>query len=167
MPKHPKLDNEKLKEKFKQMQKVFHPDLNKTREKGQQTVSASNASLINRGYRILSNPVERVKHLLYINSGLECPDETVVPSDTSLLMRVYEAREMLSNCASIEEGKSILETNERNLAAEIEKVSDEFAKKNIEGLKRSLAVLQFYEKLVSESKEVCHHLENKGLKAKN
>ena len=101
------LDMDALEIKFKNMQRLCHPDLyaassvrNPTgvHDESEQLISSENSSLVNQAYQILRLPVERAAYILQT-----CYDSNVLAEDSgtytdaTLAMEIFELRETLED----------------------------------------------------------------------
>ncbi|CAM9828719.1 unnamed protein product [Chrysoparadoxa australica] len=108
---------EELEKRFKNLQKLFHPDRFGQKTPEEQEVSGANAALVNHAYQTLKDPMSRVKYLLQsldVNVLEEAGDggDAVSPE---LLMEVYEAREALEECSCVEEAGAIVDKYDREI----------------------------------------------------
>ena len=80
-PRHPWLDTEKLKQKFLALSADAHPD-RVHGEMAQEKKSANERyTQLNAAYQCLSNPRDRVRHLLELESGRKPDDLDRVPDE--------------------------------------------------------------------------------------
>ncbi|KAI0778195.1 Co-chaperone Hsc20 [Trametes elegans] len=104
------VDVQQLKQQFRAVQAVVHPDRWVSKPPEQQAMAAAMSSRINEALHRLSNPLRRVEYIL-AREGFG-GEETDKLDDMELLMEVMEAREGLANAQSPEEVAEIREEND-------------------------------------------------------
>src|SRR4029078_7125699 len=68
-PRRLTIDPQKLEAKFYELSRAFHPDFYQNKSADEQTISLTNAALLNTAYRTLRDPIERAEYLLDLEAG--------------------------------------------------------------------------------------------------
>jgi molecular chaperone HscB len=87
------LDEAKVKSKFYELSKKFHPDfyINESAEKQQEILELS--TLNNEAFQVLSNPLKRIPYILQLKGLMEEEGQYQLPQD--FLMEMMEVNEAL------------------------------------------------------------------------
>ncbi len=102
------IDKNKLDVKFKDLQKLLHPDKFASKSLLEQEASSVTSSTINQGYQILKDPIERIRYLLTLK-GYDVLDEGGTSiNDPQLLLEMYELREEVDEADNESDLKSFL-----------------------------------------------------------
>lgn len=80
-PRRLTLDPQKLEAKFYELSRTFHPDFYQTKSTAEQTISLSNAAVLNTAYRTLRDPIQRAEYLLALETGSVKDIRTSPPAD--------------------------------------------------------------------------------------
>jgi molecular chaperone HscB len=80
-PRRLTLDPKKLEAKFYELSRTFHPDFYQTKSAPEQTISLSNAAVLNTAYRTLRDPIQRAEYLLALETGSVKDIRTSPPAD--------------------------------------------------------------------------------------
>jgi molecular chaperone HscB len=80
-PRRLMLDRQKLEAKFYELSRTFHPDFYQTKSADEQTISLSNAAVLNTAYRTLRDPIQRAEYLLALETGSVKDIRTSPPAD--------------------------------------------------------------------------------------
>ncbi|TKB93107.1 MAG: Fe-S protein assembly co-chaperone HscB [Nitrospira sp.] len=75
------LDPQKLEAKFYELSRTFHPDFYQTKSADEQTISLSNAAVLNTAYRTLRDSIQRAEYLLALETGSVKDIRTSPPAD--------------------------------------------------------------------------------------
>jgi len=93
VPRRLLLDPQKLEAKFYELSRTFHPDFYQTKSADEQTISLSNAAVLNTAYRTLRNPIQRAEYLLALETGSVKDIRTSPPAD--LFEEILELQDTL------------------------------------------------------------------------
>jgi molecular chaperone HscB len=91
-----------VEKKFHALSRKFHPDFFQGKSKEEQAISLENASILNKAYRTLKDPVSRIEYLLQVEQGSKEAILCQVPFD--LLEEVMELHTRLEEVHSLKEG---------------------------------------------------------------
>lgn len=92
-PRRLMLDPKKLEAKFYELSRTFHPDFYQTKTTAEQTISLSNAAVLNTAYRTLRDPIQRAEYLLALETGSVKDIRTSPPAD--LFEEILELQDTL------------------------------------------------------------------------
>lgn len=92
-PRRLMLDPQKLEAKFYELSRTFHPDFYQTKSADEQTISLSNAAVLNTAYRTLRDPIQRAEYLLALETGSVKDIRTSPPAD--LFEEILELQDTL------------------------------------------------------------------------
>jgi len=93
VPRRLLLDPQKLETKFYELSRSFHPDFYQTKSPAEQTISLSNAAVLNTAYRTLRDPIQRAEYLLALETGSVKDIRTSPPAD--LFEEILELQDTL------------------------------------------------------------------------
>jgi molecular chaperone HscB len=110
------VDGKLLRERFRDLQKKFHPDNYATANQQERRLSAQYAALINEAFTTLNEPVQRGRYMLQ-EQDMSLDDEKDTQMEPAFLMQQIELREELDEAKS----SSLNELNRLNV-----KVDEEF-----------------------------------------
>lgn len=112
------LDRHLLRDRFRDLQKKFHPDNFASASEQERRLSAQYAAHINEAYTTLSDPMQRGRYILSLH-GIDIDEEQDTRMDPEFLMQQIELREELDTAESSVEALSSLS----------DKVNYEFSKR--------------------------------------
>lgn len=92
-PRRLTLDPKRLEAKFYELSRTFHPDFYQTKTTAEQTISLSNAAVLNTAYRTLRDPIQRAEYLLALETGSVKDIRTSPPAD--LFEEILELQDTL------------------------------------------------------------------------
>lgn len=92
-PRRLALDPKKLEAKFYELSRTFHPDFYQTKSSAEQTISLSNAAVLNTAYRTLRDPIQRAQYLVALETGSVKDIRTSPPAD--LFEEILELQDTL------------------------------------------------------------------------
>ena len=93
VPRRLSLDPQQLEAKFYELSRAFHPDFYQTKSPTEQTISLSNAAVLNTAYRTLRDPIQRAEYLLGLEAGSVKDIRTSPPAD--LFEEILELQDTL------------------------------------------------------------------------
>ena len=101
-PRRLTLDPQKLEAKFYELSRTFHPDFYQTKSSAEQTISLSNAAVLNTAYRTLRDPIQRAEYLLALETGSVKDIRTSPPAD--LFEEILELQDTLEEYRATDHG---------------------------------------------------------------
>ncbi|RWS28281.1 iron-sulfur cluster co-chaperone protein HscB-like protein [Leptotrombidium deliense] len=139
--------------KFKQMQKVLHPDKFATASERERELSSDYSSLVNKAYKVLVDPYERGLYLLCLH-GKEVKEDSDIQLTPDFLMEVMEFNEAIAdNKVSQETLKTLKVENDTKIEKIIKEISTAFEFTDFDSAKLLLAKLKFYNNAAEKIKE--------------
>jgi molecular chaperone HscB len=119
-PRRLTLDPKKLEAKFYELSRTFHPDFYQTKSTAEQTISLSNAAVLNTAYRTLRDPIQRAEYLLALETGSVKDIRTSPPAD--LFEEILELQDTLEEYRTSDHGsdqghrlRAVLQTEQEAL----------------------------------------------------
>ncbi len=88
------IDTDQLAERFRELQRVVHPDRYANASDQERRLSMQGATRINEAYQTLKDPIRRAHYLLSLH-GIDSDAEKETTRDTAFLMEQLELREQL------------------------------------------------------------------------
>lgn len=152
------INNKELSKKLYQLQKKFHPDLCKTLSIRDQRNFLKKSILINQGYFILKNPLERGKYLLSLH-GIEINDQDYFScDDKDFLNKQFDLNEQidvfsqsktrLNNCIALLKDLCVIENRF------FKKMENYFSENKWYKAKKYLIKLIFLQRIKVKAEEV-------------
>jgi len=89
------VDTAALASRYREVQKVVHPDRYANASDSEQRQALQQATRVNEGYETLRDPLKRAIYLLELN-GIDTSQETATTRDAAFLMQQMELREALA-----------------------------------------------------------------------
>ncbi|HIE66077.1 MAG: Fe-S protein assembly co-chaperone HscB [Nitrospira sp.] len=97
------IDPDQLEGTFHDLSRKFHPDFYQRRSQEEQQISLENTAILNRAYRTLKDPLERVVYLIGLVEGGE-DINTEAPAD--LFEEIFTLQEALEEAKTLPPGES-------------------------------------------------------------
>lgn len=95
LPQEFEIDQNELSQRFRDLQRTFHPDKYAQKSEQEQRLALQYSSFVNEAYQVLSSPVRRAEYLLQLN-GVERDQSKTLSSDPEFLMQQIEWREAIA-----------------------------------------------------------------------
>ncbi|KAG7201742.1 hypothetical protein KM043_004464 [Ampulex compressa] len=133
-------------DKYRELQKLLHPDKFSTKTEREKEISASLSSLVNKAYSTLMHPLKRGFYLLELNN-ISVPEGTT-NLNPEFLMEIMERNEEVEN-AKDDKDKIVrlLHENKEMLDTLTKDVTDAFKKEDIESAKAALIKMKYYDSI--------------------
>jgi molecular chaperone HscB len=154
------IDLEALKRAHQDQVVKFHPDKFATANEEEKKQSLQNTSLINTGFDVLSQPLERANYLLEL-SGINAFDEKDTQMDVEFLMKQIELQEELSLIKAEKDALNLdgfLEKINQLIQENIQKIKENFQKNALSQVKNLVRELKFYTQLQSRANTLMDEL---------
>ncbi|MBX2836060.1 MAG: Fe-S protein assembly co-chaperone HscB [Gammaproteobacteria bacterium] len=119
------IDEEHTAQRYRELQKVLHPDRFATKSDSEKRWSMQAASFVNEAYQTLSKPLSRAIYLLSIN-GINTDEETDTQMPGAFLMQQMEWREALEEAPSKSDPFAALDDLAKELKSETTAIMKEF-----------------------------------------
>ncbi len=126
MPLSLQVDAKELSSKYIEMQRRFHPDFFSKSDADEQEEMLQKSSMINTGYKLLSNPDETLKYVLEIKGLLIENEKYDLPPD--FLMEMMEINETLADPedSEIEEMETKINQMQNQLYQSIQNIVENY-----------------------------------------
>lgn len=151
------VDTTALAERFRELQKVVHPDRFASATEQEQRLSLQHATRVNEAYETLKDPLKRAQYLLSLN-GIDMQAEKETTTDTAFLMEQLELREELANADKQDDPYAALDDLMNRITAMINKQVAQIAMQfesatpeQLNAARESVRKMQFLNKLHAEA----------------
>lgn len=160
------IDGAALAERYRDLQRVVHPDRYANGTEQEQRLSLQQTTRINEAYETLKNPVTRAQYLLSLH-GIDMEAEKETTRDTAFLMEQLQLREELENARHAEDPAAVLDDLMGRISAMIKKLVAQMAIQfedpsptSLEAAREAVRKMQFLNKLLSEAESLEAELED-------
>lgn len=160
-----RLDTASLGERYRDVQKVVHPDRYANAPEAEQRLALQQATRVNEAYETLRDPLKRAIYLLEIN-GIDTNQETATTRDGAFLMQQMELREALEEVrnqtdplAAMDQLMAQIGGLVKSQVAQLAVQFEEGTPSQLEAARESVSRMQFLNKLHSEAEAVEAELE--------
>lgn len=160
------LDGHSLAERYRELQRVVHPDRFANASDQERRLSVQGAALINEAYETLKDPVARASYLLTLH-GVEMDAQNESTQDMAFLMQQMELREALEEARNqadpyarvvgiSQQVNQLITQLVGQMAVQFETPTAE----QLEAAREILRKMRFLQKLHSEAESVAADLED-------
>ncbi|KAJ8985187.1 hypothetical protein NQ317_018216 [Molorchus minor] len=140
------VDRQILRNRFRKLQSLLHPDKFSNRSSEEQQISADYSSLLNKAYSNLNVPLKRAEHLLKLRGGSVGESQTV--DDPEFLIEIMSLNEEMEEASTNIEKLKDLNKKNRAQSESISKAIDENFKNNdISKAKENVIKLKYFNSL--------------------
>jgi len=151
------LNRHLLRDRFRELQKKFHPDNFASASEHERRLSAQYAALINEAYTTLSDPMQRGKYMLSLH-GINIDEEHDTRMDPEFLMQQIELREELdaARSSSLDALNHLSDKVESDFAgrmAQVGEILDGADGSELDKARHLLRELQFLHRMRNEIEE--------------
>ena len=154
------LDTAELSQRYRELQKVVHPDRYAAAGERSQRLSLQGATLVNEAFETLKDPLKRAKYLLNLR-GVEMDPPQQPLNDPAFLMQQMELREALGEVSAAQdpqgdldrllgEIQTMIKENIAQLAGQFEDASQV----QLDAAVQTVQKMQFLNKLLAEAEAV-------------
>jgi molecular chaperone HscB len=148
-----RVNREQLAERYRELQRVVHPDRYANASDQERRLAVQGASHINEAYRVLKDPLARARYLLGL-FGERVDADQQTTADTAFLMEQMELREALAGArsqadpyAAVAAVLGRLRSQRDELVAGIAAQLDDPRPEHLQAAREALCKLQFLDKL--------------------
>ncbi|XP_029164772.1 iron-sulfur cluster co-chaperone protein HscB [Nylanderia fulva] len=149
--------NEEVHQKYRELQKMLHPDKFGNKSEKERQISENLSSLINKAYSTLMHPLKRGLYMLQLK-GISISEETT-NLNPEVLMEIMERNEEIENAMEdkdkifqlTKESKEVLDTLSKQVA-------EAFNKEDIETATKILTRMKYYDSINNKLKRLKHDL---------
>jgi molecular chaperone HscB len=166
LPRSFDVDTVLLDERYRDSQRAVHPDRFVNASDQERRLSMQQATLLNEGYHVLKDPLQRGRYLLELQ-GYNLDDEQLTTSDTAFLMEQMELREALGEVREADDVFATLtglmgriDDDIDSLVGELQQAFDGSDAVDADRAADCLTKMQFYRKLKNEALELEVELED-------
>ena len=156
------IDLSQLSERYRTMQRQFHPDKYAGKPAREQRLAEQFAAVVNQAYNELKSPLLRAQNLLSLH-GVDGVSEVAITRDPDFLMEQMTLREALSEVRDAYDPHAALaEINEEASGQYrlLQKLfSDYLGTADMGHAGETVAKMQFFSKLINEIHELEHELD--------
>jgi len=161
-----RVDLDEVSLRYRDLQKVVHPDKFASASEQQQRVAMQSATLVNEAYEVLKDPLKRAQYLLSLK-GRDADGENLTTTDGSFLMQQMELREALDESREaddpLEALDTLLDTIKTAINEQIAKLTillETSSEEDLDAAMESVYKMQFLKKLYSEAESLEAELED-------
>lgn len=153
------VDLSQLNQRYRELQRVVHPDKFVNASDRERLLSVEKAALINEAYQILKTPQRRARYMLELQ-GISFDDEKDMALDPAFLMEQIELREALGELSQATDPvvtlNSIMTDIEKRIAVVIEQLREGLEQVQLDqvqksSLKQAVHKMQFLNRLREEA----------------
>jgi molecular chaperone HscB len=165
MPVGFRVDKAALAERYRELQKVVHPDRYASGSEAEQRLSLQQTTQVNEAYETLKDPVKRAIYLLRLN-GVDMQLDKETTQDTAFLMEQLEMREQLAEAREQADPLAALDTLMakadamiKALVAQLAMQFESATPEQLEAARESVRKMQFLNKFHAEAQALEAELE--------
>nr|XP_023027277.1 iron-sulfur cluster co-chaperone protein HscB, mitochondrial [Leptinotarsa decemlineata] len=137
------IDEKLLRDKFRKIQSVIHPDKFSNTTHEEQTISEEYSSLINKAHSNLQSPLKRAEHLLQLKGQTISEGQTV--DNPEFLLEVMSLNEEVEEAeGDINKMKELNEKSKMRIENILQRIDDCFKNNDIETAKNNIITLKYY-----------------------
>ncbi|XP_033310023.1 iron-sulfur cluster co-chaperone protein HscB [Bombus vosnesenskii] len=146
-----------IQKKYKELQKLLHPDKFGTKSEKEKQFSETLSSLVNNAYSTLIHPLKRGLYMLKLND-ITISEETD-NMNAEFLMEIMEKNEEIEDVGDdVEKIKKLVQENEIMLNNLTKEVADAFRQKNIKKAESLLIRMKYYDSINTKLRKLKHDL---------
>jgi molecular chaperone HscB len=158
LPQRFMIDQKRLADSFRKLQREVHPDRHIGKGKHQQLLAMRFASYINTAYQTLKSPLLRAGYLLEL-AQIPMSTQADTITDGDFLFQQMQWRETLAKAVELrckqtltELSQTVLDHHEKLLST----FTDAYDQKEFDNAKETIAKLHFVEKIMAEIEQAKH-----------
>lgn len=146
-----------IQRKYKELQKLLHPDKFSNKSEKEKQLSENLSSLVNVAYTTLLNPLQRGLYMLELNNVTISEDTD--DKDPEFLMEIMERNEEIENALSDHTKiKKLAKENDQILNSMSLDIAEAFREKDMKKAKAQLIRMKYYNSINSRLKKLQHDL---------
>ena len=152
-----------LADRYRSMQRKFHPDRYARKPAQEQRLAVQYAAVINQAYTELSSPLLRAQYLLSLQNMAGYGDVKIT-RDPQFLMQQIELREKLADLSEANDAFAILDEVAGQAESDyigLQQVFDQqYSHSDFQGAEETVAKMQFFSKLLNETEQLEQELDD-------
>lgn len=163
------IDHDALRERYRDLQRVAHPDRFADRPEQERRLAMQGAALINEAYSVLRDPVLRARYLLSLHGVTMQPDNETT-KDAAFLMEQLELREELDGLTNRSDPlgaiQEFLQRINKMIRTMISQMAVDFEtpdEQRLEDVRERVRKMQFLRKLYTEAEAVEEAIEEESI----
>ena len=158
-----------LSDRYRSMQRKFHPDRYASKPAQEQRLAVQYAAVINQAYTELSSPLLRAQYLLSLknmDSAMDSAGDVKITRDPQFLMQQIELREKLADLSEAEANDAFAILGEVAGQAKsdyigLQQVFDQqYSCSDFQSAEETVAKMQFFSKLLNETEQLEQELDD-------
>jgi len=160
------VDGAALGERYRDLQRLVHPDRYASGTGQEQRLSLQQTTRINEAYETLKNPVARAQYLLSLH-GIDMQAEKETTRDIAFLTEQLQLREELEQARHADDPEAVLDDLMSRISTMIKKLVAQMAMQfedptptNLAAAREAVRKMQFLNKLLSEAESLEAELED-------
>ncbi|XP_040272471.1 iron-sulfur cluster co-chaperone protein HscB [Bufo bufo] len=146
------IDVQDLQRKYRNLQRLLHPDYYSQKSKHERAISERQSSLVNKAYNTLLSPLQRGIYLLSLH-GITIADGTEGGADAPFLFEILEINEKLNDLSTEVEIEEVGTFIQDMCQALTENVRKAFEKGDLDGAKMFLVKMKYYSNILDQVKK--------------
>ena len=163
LPVNYQVDLSLLADRYRSMQREFHPDRYASKPAQEQRLAVQYASVINQAYTELGSPLLRAQYLLSLQN-VDGTGDAQITRDPQFLMQQIEFREKLADLSEENDAFAILGEVAGQAESEyigLQKLFDQqYSSSELQGAAETVTKMQFFNKLLREVEELEQELDD-------
>ncbi len=166
LPEHYDLDAADLAERYRELQRVVHPDRFANASEQERRLAVQGASHINEAFETLKQPLSRARYMLALR-GIDLNAKQETTSDAMFLMEQMELREALAEARAQDDPFAVIDRvmnrlgeQRKTLIAAFPGQFEDGGESSLDAARENVRKLQFLEKLRSEAENLEAELED-------
>lgn len=152
-----------LADRYRSMQRKFHPDRYARKPAQEQRLAVQYAAVINQAYTELSSPLLRAQYLLSLQN-MDGDSDVKITRDPQFLMQQIELREKLADLSEANDAFAILDEVAGQAESDyigLQQVFDQqYSHSDFQGAEETVAKMQFFCKLLNETEQLEQELDD-------
>ncbi len=159
------IDAQALAERYRELQRVVHPDRFASGSDQEQRLALQQATRVNEAYETLRDPLRRAQYLLELH-GMAHDGETATTRDAGFLMQQMELREALAGVRDADDPEAELDVLMRDIrqmidreVAQLAVQFEEATPESLDAAREAVSRMQFLNKLYNEAEALEAELE--------
>ena len=163
LPVNYQVDLSLLADRYRSMQRKFHPDRYASKPAQEQRLAVQYAAVINQAYTELSSPLLRAQYLLSLQN-MEGVGDVQITRDPQFLMQQIELREQLADLSEANDAFAILDEVAGQAESDyvgLQQVFDQqYSRSEFQYAAETVAKMQFFSKLLNETEQLEQELDD-------
>jgi molecular chaperone HscB len=146
------LDLDRLEKQYLGFQRAMHPDRFVTKTPKERAIAEQQAVSMNEAYETLKDPLRRAAYLLERAGKTAAVDKDQTVHDPELLMEAMEAREQLSEVATVDALEKLQVEAGAKAIDLLSQLSKAFAADDLDAANRAATRMKYWRKFLEESR---------------